>query len=1608
MENKYIKKALPVLLFVCLIIALLSFAAFADAGTDYTVTFAGNEGLPATSDSTGTILGTELPDDPVRQGFLFNGWNTAQDGSGAVFTAKTAVTADITVYAQWKNDGFSVYYNANGGTPAVSEEKGSVNGPIFPAEPIREGYNFLGYNTKANGSGIAFTGSTPVTGPLTVYAQWEAIEYTVTFNGAGGNPWNPADAVAVGTIRGTTFPATTPTRDGYLFAGWSTSAGGAADFTPSTPVNANMTVYAVWAEDGYTVCFFGNGGSPAKTTAIGNTEGVTLPANPTREGYTFGGWYKDAAGNTPFFAANPVTADMSLYAIWELKTFNVTFEGNGGTPENTVKKGCVNGTALPQQPTKEGYQFVQWNTKADGTGSQFTSATPVSGPLTVYAVWSPYYVKFDANGGELQINDSKAMIYDHVLVCLVQKPDTGNILMPDIYQNKPGYVFEEWNTEADGSGTVFTGSTPITENMTVYAIWEKSSDTYTVTFTDDYGGTFANGEQTITAQGSVDGVDFSQEPTRAGYKFAYYSSSGKIYTESTPITDDITLYANYILAYTPGPEDWTVSAPTYSQDAEGNGTETLRITAYTGSDTSVTMPSWYEYDGDIYTVEGNSQPKFEGSPNTITYKLIYGDSLFENNGNIVSVTMPDKLTEIPGDTFYNCVSLQTVFTPSSVEYVGNQAFRACISLTGLDLPESVEGIGSFAFAECIRLQDITASDDTTLPAGLDAVYEYAFFRSGISGDLNFSSLDCLDEFAFTYCENLTGVTFGNDINQGAYDFCNANDAFRGCTNLGLLNLGELTEVPYDMFLNSGIESLVIPSTVTAIGQNAFAGCDRLTSISFPSGTTTVGSSSGAQFYDCDRLIQIDFPASVTKIEKTTFGHCDSLETVILPAGLTTLGQSAFAQCYALHDVTIPETLNSLNCPFYYDYNLTSIYYPMETPPTVSSSYEYTNYHQYNGTGTKLYYPVTGNAAWEAVNPVTSAYFPSPSSSNFWFPVSNVTLHNYDGSTTEYRMVLNRFTLLGTSPEPLIREGMNFLGWSTVEGDTSTIFNFTNTPVTADLELYDCWEYTSYEISFINAYNNGLFASGGTDADGTTDLPTTDPTREGYHFAGWNTASDGTGEFITASTVFTEDTDVYSVWTSAYYTVQFLANGGSPFIANAKGSLEGTALPTNIMKTGYTLSGWKKSTGEVFASTTPVTEAVSVYAQWTENSYGVTFNGNGGTPASTAVNGGVEGLTPPADPTLANYTFTGWNTAAGGSGSWYAADLGISANTIFYAQWQKRQCSVTFNAQGGEFGSGDSELENIVDYSSKISPPDPAPAKSGYVLISWYKDIAYTDEWDFASDTVTENMILFARWLNSADIITLAFDAQGGTVSPDEKNAVKGELCGELPAPARTGYVFAGWYSQEQGGGVLYTESSAVPDENLTLYAKWIKLYTVSFNTDASDVENPDDMEVAVGAQIGTLPTLTRSGYTFGGWYSQTNGGGTQYTSASIMPENDLTLYAKWTAVSSGGGGSSTKADSGTVTTEDSETTSTISTAITGTTTGGKTTASLTANDASKLVQNAQSAEASGQEAVIEIKMETAEGAKAAAVTIPKTGFDELANSTDAKLKVDAGIIKLKY
>ncbi len=285
-------------------------------------------------------------------------------------------------------------------------------------------------------------------------------------------------------------------------------------------------------------------------------------------------------------------------------------------------------------------------------------------------------------------------------------------------------------------------------------------------------------------------------------------------------------------------------------------------------------------------------------------------------------------------------------------------------------------------------------------------------------------------------------------------------------------------------------------------------------------------------------------------------------------------------------------------------------------------------------------------------------------------------------------------------------------------------------------------------------------------------------------------------------------------TKARLTVSFDSRGGSSIESKTVKYNKTINEPKAPKRMGYTFAGWYKEPWIVpwdFATDT-VTSNVTLYAKWLINSYTVTFKSKGGTEVESITALYDTTISIPAEPTRLGYTFIGWYKETSCTNVWdFAIDV-VTGNTTLYAEWTINNYTVSFDSQGG------SSIESkIVKYNKTINEPK-APKRMGYTFAGWYKE-SWIVPWDFATDTVTSNVTLYARWLINS--YTVTFKSKGGTEV--ESITALYDTTISIPAePTRSGYTFIGWYKETSCTNV-WDFSIDVVTGNTTLYAKWQRI-----------------------------------------------------------------------------------------------------------------------------------------------------------------------------------------
>ena len=388
----------------------------------YTVKFNTNGGTAINPQTITAGEHVTIPSRPTKDGYTFAGWYKDAGLTTPFNFATETINADITLYAKWNENppaptSYTVTFNTNGGS-AVNPQTITAGGLVTkPAAPTKDGYTFAGWYKDA-GLTTPFNFATEtINADITLYAKWNEnppapTSYTVTFNTNGGTAINPQTITAGGHV---TIP-TAPTKDGYTFAGWYKDAGLTTpfDFVNET-INADTTIYAKWTQNAparYTVTFNTNGGTAINPQTITAGGHVTIPTAPTKDGYTFAGWYKDAGLTTPFdFVNETINADTTIYAKWTQNAptnYTVTFNTNGGSAVNPQTITAGGHVTIPTDPTKDGYTFAGWYKDAGLTTPFDFANETINADITLYAKWTQnavtptpeqFTITFDKNGG---------------------------------------------------------------------------------------------------------------------------------------------------------------------------------------------------------------------------------------------------------------------------------------------------------------------------------------------------------------------------------------------------------------------------------------------------------------------------------------------------------------------------------------------------------------------------------------------------------------------------------------------------------------------------------------------------------------------------------------------------------------------------------------------------------------------------------------------------------------------------------------------------------------------------------------------------------------------------------------------------------------------------------------------------------------------------------------------------------------------------------------------------------------------------------------------------------------------------------------------------------
>ena len=584
----------------------------------YTVKFDTNGGT-AIADKTLTWDDKVLEgvSDPTKPGYDFAGW-TFDGGNVLTRTTYANLAADdtvtsITLTAQWTLHLYTVTLDANGGTfdasgSTVAQDTMQVTyGGNFEQMPIPryKGYFFRGWYDEQwggrqygdeDGRG---TYTYDKTEDCTLYALWEEAPLcTVTFNPNGGT-LTGAETCQEKQNERIQKPYEEPIREGYYFRGWYKDADCTQMWDFDDPIPGNMTLYAGWDILSYVIRVRLENGE--QDIIINQNYGtpVTVPDDPTREGYTFIGW------DIPFPDKMPAKI-MTITAQWKINQYTITFDTAGGSKIAPITQDYGTSITAPANPTREGYTFMGWDKEIP--------ATMPADNVTITAQWeiNRYTITFDTNGG----NEIDSITQDY---------DTPITAPAD--PKREGYTFIGWDREIP--------TTMPAENMTVTAQWEINR--YTITF-DTAGGS----EIDSITQDYSSIITAPADPTREGYTFIGWDKA----IPATMPAENITITAQWEDSENPTGEikisenSWKSFLNNITFGLFFKDTQTVTITAADNSGETVTVE---------YLLSNKELTKAELDGMTFTaYTAPFG--IDPDNEYIIYV----KLTDKAGNMDYIC------------------------------------------------------------------------------------------------------------------------------------------------------------------------------------------------------------------------------------------------------------------------------------------------------------------------------------------------------------------------------------------------------------------------------------------------------------------------------------------------------------------------------------------------------------------------------------------------------------------------------------------------------------------------------------------------------------------------------------------------------------------------------------------------------------------------------------------------------------------------------------------------------------------------------------------------------------------------------------------
>ena len=1317
-------------------------------------------------------------------------------------------TTNDTVTANYKINQYVLTVNPNGGTWNNSTSASTVTqnyGTTYTvANPTRTGYTFTGWTLSGKGS-ISGTTYTYADGAGTLTANWKANTYTVTYDANGGTGTMANDSATYDSNFITTKNAFA--RTGYTFNGWNEKADGTGTVWGLTTSGVyesgkswkwtytkNITLYAQWTLNTYTITYNLNGGtvSKANPTSYNVTTATFTLNNPSKTGYTFTGWT----------GSNGTTAQTSV-SIAKGSTGNKSYTANWKANTNTAYK------VVHQQMGLDGSTYTTVATE-NLTGTTGASITPAVKSYTGFTSPSTQTTTIAANGSTVVTYKYTRNKYAYTLGSGTAVSTSGSTASGSYYYGSTitlkatvsaGYTWSKWTSSNTGlvanqttANTTFTmpaGAITMTPSATL--------NTYTITYNLN-GGTVSTANPTSY---NVTTATFTlNNPSKTGHTFTGWTgSNGTTAQTSVSIAKGSTGNKSYTANYSINQYYYDVNPDSgiKSFDITVDSKTSSGLTDYyqklnygkEATITNVVAKSGYTYTG--YSVSG-SMSVLTGSTNSnIKTKLGAGNGAIALTSKVNNYTVTYDSTTNGGSTatqtatvsYGSKVDLTKTSSKSGYTFVGwNTNKDATSALSSYSMPAgnvtlyaiysktltaTFNYYNSKSETKSVTIYNKATSGSITSPAALGTPSGYTFRHYSTSNAANASkTVDANSAVVLTsnqtyYASYQKTVTLNFYYHSGTDIYANTQTS---TTASGIQYLGY-----NNVIINSTVS---IPSAVT--GSTGYYGTSYK-GVTASNSTTPISVNTGTTNY------YAYYQATITYYYYNGSAHTTGTGTRTAYSNGTN---------YVTTASTAP-TPSAYDGAAYKGWSYTNNSVNARTPTTTAMTALYA-YYQKTVTATFNYYDGSKAASTTAGN--TRTYISKSGGVN----TLNTNITIPDAAKAN-------------------RSSYTYRGVSTSNAANASVV----TPTTANTTYYSSYSY-SIAISF-NA--NGGTGTAPSSVTGTgymnynaskvgisATLPANPFSKTGYAYKGWNTNTAGTGTTYNASTqyTFTSSLTLYAKWEANNYTITLNNNGASTagtsaiyqryatgIYLDSAGSdtkiMSSTSNPISVpSKPTYRIHYKNKevSTAEFspkfngyFTASSSGTQLINSSGYITSNFTNTYFSSNATLYARWDHNYTLSTIS------QTGYTCS-WNTKFDGTGTKYnsGATASITANTTLYAICTANSYTVKFEPNGGSVATTSKSVTFDSDYGTLPTPTraDSTDSKTGktisYAFEGWYTAAnGGTKVTDTSLVSTASDHSLYAHWI-SKPIIT------GGSADWFNKEV---NIALEVPSTSDTGSVKYQYY-----------------------------------------------------------------------------------------------------------------------------------------------------------------------------------------------------------------------